>query len=92
MSVSDGRAYRAEELAGPCPLLRREELLGWGLLLDVPAAEETDPIGDVAREFHLVRDHQHGEVVFGGQLADDARYLAVISGSSAEVTSSNSMT
>ena len=38
--------------------------------------EEADPVGNLPGKAHFVRDHQHGQVVLFGQLADDVEHLA----------------
>ena len=51
-----------------------EELLGSPCLEDPPCVEEADPMGDVAREAHLVRRDQHRHAA-GRELADDVEHL-----------------
>jgi hypothetical protein len=38
-----------------------KKALGGGVFEDHAFVEEDDPIGNFARETHLVRDHQHGD-------------------------------
>ena len=49
---------------------------GDALLADLALVEEADSVGEFLREAHLMRDHQHGQVVFAAQLADDLQHLA----------------
>src|SRR5213596_4123551 len=48
-----------EKLLRPRVARRREDLLGRRLLEDDTLVEEADPVGDVARESHLVGGDEH---------------------------------
>ena len=75
------------------PVLRiLEHGLCRSLFFDAPGVKEAHAIGKFAGKPHLVGDHEHGQVVFGGEVADDSEHFAANSGSSADVTSSNNMT
>src|SRR6185437_2119212 len=63
--------HGAQEMPRPLALRLSEELAGRALLLDLAAVEEGDAVGELLGEAHLVRHHQHGEVVLRAELADD---------------------
>lgn len=67
-----------------------EDLRGRADFVDMPILEEGDAIRHFAREAHLMRhaDHRHA---LGGQKPQRVKHLAYKLGSSADVTSSNSM-
>ena len=52
-----------------------EEVLGRPGLNDLAVVEEQHPVGDLLREAHLVRHHQHGHAV-PGQVRHDAQHVA----------------
>ena len=70
-----------DELAQPLRARRAEDLGRRPLFLDQAVVQEQDAIGDVARELHLVRDHDHRravvrELAHHGRLVDSDRLLA----------------
>ena len=65
----------AQELPGARLARVAENLLGRPLLEHPAAVEEAHPVGDLAREAHLVRGDEHGHAVVL-QLADQAQHLA----------------
>jgi hypothetical protein len=83
--------HGAQELLGAL-VLRAPKIFGRSLLGDPAAVEEADAVGELLGEAHLVGDHQHGQVVLGAEPRMTFSTSPTSSGSSAEVTSSNSMT
>src|SRR6476646_9437771 len=81
----------AKEVLGPVRLGVVEELLGRCVLEDLAVRHEHDPVRRPSREPHLVGhdDHRHARL---RQLEHDVETSLIISGSSAEVGSSKSMT
>ncbi|MNF57976.1 hypothetical protein D3C84_395180 [compost metagenome] len=53
-----------------------EDLLRRALLVNLTLVEEAHTIGELPGKPHLVRDHQHGQVVFGAELADNVEHFA----------------
>ena len=92
--ASDRGAHSAPKLPRSFASRRGEDIGRRALLTRSSVAEEANPSEMVPREFHLVSDHQHRQVVLGRQLADDTPSppSPVTSGSSADVTSSKSIT
>ena len=67
-------AQHSEELAKLGRLGVREDLVRRSDLVDAAHVHEDDPAADVAREAHLVRDHQQGHAL-GGELLDHREHL-----------------
>src|SRR6218665_2746715 len=68
---SQGLRNAPQKLLRALVLLRGEELLRRCLLDDLALREEAHAIGKLLRKTHLVRDHQHGQVVLAAEIADD---------------------
>src|SRR5215210_435537 len=60
-----------EELAGAGVFGGGEDPLRRTLLQDAALVEEAHPVGDVAREAHLVGRYEHGHALVGELLDDD---------------------
>ena len=67
--------HAAQEIARARMPWIAEHLGGGTRLADPAVVQEGDAIGDLARETHLVRDHDHRHAV-GGQLTHHAEHLA----------------
>lgn len=76
----------------PCALVLRivEEFGGRILFDDLALVHEDDAVCDLAGKAHFVSHAQHGHAVFG-EADHGVEHFLTISGSSAEVGSSNSM-
>ena len=70
---------------------RSEELLRWALLDDLALVHEDHAVGDRLREAHLVRDARSSSCPASASSIMTSSTSLIISGSSAEVGSSNSM-
>lgn len=51
-----------------------EQIVRFSLFLDSPLMQEHDPVRDLTRKAHFVRDEKHGTTLVN-QAADDTEYL-----------------
>src|SRR5215217_9785750 len=88
--LSSVRQDPAQKGLGGIGLRCTEEFLRRRDLHDLAGVHEDDAVGNPARKAHLVRDADHRHSLIG-ELAITSRTSVIISGSSAEVGSSKSI-